>query len=73
MRGVKAFASLFLLPVLLSLAGTGCSVSEEDRDFFYTGWLNPNEPAQWKSGMTSNPGPASRSITDSSPQMDERR
>lgn len=32
----------------------GCSVSDEDRDFYYRGWVNPNS----RPNTLSNPKPA---------------
>jgi len=58
---MKTLSILFLLALIASMAG--CSVSEEDKDFYYSGWVNPNAPAKWKSGMESahplesTPGP----------------
>jgi len=47
---------LFALLLLTLLAG--CSISSEEKDFYYSGWLNPNAPARWKSGMQSGLPPA---------------
>ncbi len=34
---MRVLALLFLSALFL-----GCSVSDEDRDFYYRGWVNPN-------------------------------
>lgn len=36
---MRYFAALLLLAVL-----TSCVSDPEERDFFYSGWVNPNKP-----------------------------
>jgi len=59
--------------ILLTLVFfTGCGITEDERDFYYTGWFNPNAPARWKSSLSSGGRSASRPITEASPQMERR-
>jgi hypothetical protein len=44
----------FVALLFLSAFLAGCSVSDEDRDFYYRGWVNPNN----RPASLSNPKPA---------------
>jgi hypothetical protein len=45
MKHILRIISPVLALLALGLLFTGCSsVSQSDRDFFYSGWTNPNAP-----------------------------
>ena len=43
---------------LVALVHAGCTVSEEDKDFYYRGWVNPNEARMWNSTHAHHAGEA---------------
>ncbi len=65
-----------LLVCLASAWGAGCSVDPDEKDFFYRGWVNPNEKAPQHHFATDGQGgpgggPGEQPIYKKDPLLDE--